>query len=247
MTTHLCNIVKDFLSLSLCPVLLQFPARSFRRSIMFTFLETDGPLLARSAARALTRTVLLAGLTLPLVLYTQSQMTTDAAPTVLQPTITPGPGVSRLLTDALAGMRYGLSPGDLERYRRAFAAADTSDWQAMKTIVLQLEDRRLVGHVLAARYLSPSTNVPFSDLREWMDLYGDLPEADDVYRLALSREAKGDSTLPYPRSVQTSGNEALDPRQPHFVRDRTRRPAIGLFPASSRVTTKARWERRCAP
>ena len=177
---------------------------------MFTFLETDRPFTARSAARALTRTVLLAGLTLPLVLYTQSRMATDAAPTALRATITPGPGASRLLTESLAGMRYGLSPGDLERYRRAFAAADSSDWQAMKTVVLQLEDRRLVGHVLAQRYLSLGTNVPFSDLREWMDLYGDLPEADDIYRLALSQKPKG-ATLPYPRSVQASGGDTPDP------------------------------------
>lgn len=177
---------------------------------MVTFLETDRPSRARSAARALTRTVLLAGLALPAVLYTQTRMATEVTPSVLQPAITPGEGATRLLTEALAGMRYGLTPEDLERYRRAFAAVDASDWKALDAMVTQVQDRRLVGHVLAVHYLNPSSAVPFTDLRAWMDLYGDLPEADDIYRLALSQKPK-DATLPFPRSAQSNGNEALDP------------------------------------
>ncbi len=174
---------------------------------MFTFLDTGRSARTKSAARTVSRAILLAGLTLPFVLIAQNHLSTEPAPAAVQPGITPGTGVSRLLTDALAGMRYGLSPGDLERYRRAFAAADASDWAAVEATALKIEDRRLVGHVLATRYLSPSSEAPFADLRAWMDLYGDLPEADEIYRLALSEKPR-DATLPLPHSTQAAANDA---------------------------------------
>jgi len=155
------------------------------------------------------------------VLLAQKRITSDAASVAMQPAITPGTGVSRLLKDALAGMRYGLSPGDLERYRRAFSAADSSDWAAVEATALQIQDRRLVGHVLATRYLSPSSDVPFSDLRAWMDLYADLPEADDIYRLALSQKPH-DASLPLPRSAQALAtdndtDDGIASAEPHTV------------------------------
>ncbi|HLG87621.1 MAG TPA: lytic transglycosylase domain-containing protein [Alphaproteobacteria bacterium] len=108
----------------------------------------------------------------------------------------------RRLATALAETHYRLSFKDRDRYRRLFAAIDRGDWSQADWLTGQLEDRRLVGHVLASRYLAGGAGS-FAQLRDWLDLYGDLPEADAVYRLAETRRPAG-STAPLPRP--RSGN-----------------------------------------
>jgi soluble lytic murein transglycosylase-like protein len=178
---------------------------------MFTLKDTDRPSLAPSAVRGLTRAVLLAGIALPLILFTQSRMARDIPPAIPQPIAAPAADpvadMGKLLTDALAGMRYGLAPADLDLYRRAFSAIDSLDWGIVEATVPHIQDRRLLGHLLAARYLSPSHETPFADLRAWLDLYGDLPEADDIYRLALT-EMPRDATLPQPRATAAADSTA---------------------------------------
>jgi soluble lytic murein transglycosylase-like protein len=169
---------------------------------MFTFKDAAKPSRVSAAARTVSRAMLLAGLSLPVVPMVQTGLASDAPPPQLQPA-PPGDGMGRPITDALAGMRFGLSPADLALYRRAFAAIDGSDWAAVDRVLPHIQDRRLIGHIQAARYLSPSSETPFADLRAWLDLYGDLPEADDIYRLADTEKPKG-AYLPQPRMVQAS-------------------------------------------
>jgi soluble lytic murein transglycosylase-like protein len=111
------------------------------------------------------------------------------------------------MTDAMAGMRYGLSQRDLMLYRRAFAAVANSDWATVDATLPHIQDRRLVGHIRAARFLLPSVETPFTDLRAWLDVYGDLPEADEIYRLAEVQKPKG-AYLPKPHVGQPSDNDA---------------------------------------
>jgi len=111
------------------------------------------------------------------------------------------------MTDAMAGMRYGLTQHDLMLYRRAFAAVENSDWATVDATLPHIQDRRLVGHIRAARFLSPSAETPFTDLRAWLDVYGDLPEADEIYRLAEVQKPKG-AYLPKPHVGQPSDNDA---------------------------------------
>jgi soluble lytic murein transglycosylase len=186
---------------------------------MFTFKETDRPSPARSVARVLTRAILLAGLTLPLILIAQNRVAKDVMPAMTEPRAAPVADMGRLLSGALAGMRYGLSPVDRDLYRRAFSAIDTGDWVAVEAAALHIQDRRLLGHVLAARYLAPSADAQFTKLRAWLDLYPDLPEADDIYRLALTVKPR-DATLPQPRTAQaadsaTTGSDAIRSAEPH--------------------------------
>ncbi|HEX4505983.1 MAG TPA: lytic transglycosylase domain-containing protein [Alphaproteobacteria bacterium] len=111
------------------------------------------------------------------------------------------------MTDAMAGMRYGLSRRDLMLYRRVFAAIDESDWATVDATLPHIEDRRLIGHVRAARFLLPGADTQFADLRAWLDVYGDLPEADDIYQLADARKPKG-AYLPKAHIGQPSDDDA---------------------------------------
>jgi soluble lytic murein transglycosylase-like protein len=171
---------------------------------MFTFQDVAKPSQASAAARTVSRAILLAGLAFPLVPIVQNGLASDAPPALVR-TAPPGDGMAQPVADALGGMRFGLSPVDLALYRRAFAAVDSSDWATVDGTLPHIQDRRLIGHIQAARYLSPSVETPFADLRAWLDVYGDLPEADDIYRLAESEKPHG-ANLPQPHMVQASDN-----------------------------------------
>jgi soluble lytic murein transglycosylase-like protein len=173
---------------------------------MFTFRDAGKPSRAASAARRFSRAILLAGLSLPLVPIVQNGLASDAPPAQAEPA-PPGQELGRTMADAMAGMHFGLSPRDLMLYRRAFAAIENSDWATVDETLPHIQDRRLVGHLRAARYLSPSIETPFADLRAWLDVYGDLPEADDVYQLAETKKPK-DSYLPRPHTGQPADNDA---------------------------------------
>ena len=111
----------------------------------------------------------------------------------------PGTLSSRLV-EALSGMRYGMKRADIDRYRSVFAAATAGDWGQTQALAAGIEDRRLIGHVLAARYLAPDADPDPADLRAWLDLYGDHPEADDIYRRATARKRGPDAAaIPMPR------------------------------------------------
>ena len=72
-----------------------------------------------------------------------------------------------------------LSVRDAALYRLAFAAQEQSDWTASDQVLAQIKDKKLVGHVLADRYLR--RDMTLAEAQEWMASYAGLPEADDIY------------------------------------------------------------------
>jgi soluble lytic murein transglycosylase-like protein len=172
---------------------------------MFTFQDAAKPSRATTAVRRLSRAILLTGLTLPFVPFVQNGLASDAPPAQSQPA-PPGDGLGQPIADAMVGMRYGLSPVDLALYRRAFAAIDSLDWKTVDGTIPHIQDRRLIGHIQAARYLAPSVETSFADLRAWLDIHGDLPEADDIYRLAETERPQG-ANLPRPRIAQAADSD----------------------------------------
>ena len=129
---------------------------------MFTFRDAGVPSPAQSAARRISRAILLAGLTLPFVPFVQNGLASDAPPALAKPAPA-GQGLGQEMTDAIAGMRYALSQRDLMLYRRVFSAIDDSDWATVDATVPHIQDRRLIGHVRAARFLSSGADTPFAD------------------------------------------------------------------------------------
>lgn len=85
-----------------------------------------------------------------------------------------------------------LSDADADRYREIFALQELGRWSAADRLVGKLTDRRLMGHVLAQRYLHPTAyRSKYTELRAWMAAYADHPQAERIYRLALKRKTKG--------------------------------------------------------
>jgi len=86
------------------------------------------------------------------------------------------------------GLPRVLSENDEALYREIFALQEDGQWQAADARIRRLADRRLMGHVLAQRYLHPTAyRSKYLELKEWMAHYADHPEAGRIYKLALKR------------------------------------------------------------
>jgi len=88
-----------------------------------------------------------------------------------------------------------LNPGDAALYKEIFAAQAASNWAAADHAMAKLKDRRLVGHVLAQRYLNAKGwHATYDELAAWMKSYADHPEAPAIYQMALHRAPKKHAT-----------------------------------------------------
>lgn len=86
------------------------------------------------------------------------------------------------------GLPAVLSAEDAETYRRIFDVQEDGRWKEADGLIAGLSDRRLMGHVMAQRYLHPTAyRSKYLELKEWMDNYADHPQAKRIYKLALKR------------------------------------------------------------
>lgn len=110
----------------------------------------------------------------------------DPARAVDAASLTPG------RTEAEPAFPRILTPADVERYRDIFAAQEDGDWKTADRLIAGLEDRLLMGHVLAQRYLHPTAyRSQYKELKDWMAAYADHPDARRIYKLARHRQPKG--------------------------------------------------------
>ncbi len=96
---------------------------------------------------------------------------------------------SDLRTDT--DLPYVVSGADAERYRLIELQQQTAQWRAADHEIASLQDRLLLGHVLAQRYLHPRYHTSYAELAAWLDHYGDEPEAGRIYALAVKRAPAG--------------------------------------------------------
>ena len=81
-----------------------------------------------------------------------------------------------------------LSPSDALLYRKVFQVQKTGNWKKAEALISQIKDRILLGHVLAQRFLHPTKyRSRYKELRDWMAIYADHPDAVRIYKLALRR------------------------------------------------------------
>lgn len=84
-----------------------------------------------------------------------------------------------------------LSTADAIRYRSIFRLQEDGHWPAADRVIALVEDRTLMGPVLAQRYLHPAYRSRYGELRDWLAAYGDEPEARAIYAAALKRQTAG--------------------------------------------------------
>ena len=143
-----------------------------------------------------------------------------------------GPAVPAKPEATAARLSPILNAADIERYRKIFATQKQGRWKAAKRLISKLDDRILMGHVRAQRYLHPTKyRSRYDELDGWMNRYADHPDAKRIYRLARRRKPRRAKAPPRPRSFQGSVLFAttLKARKPHrrktarFTRPRAER------------------------
>lgn len=93
-----------------------------------------------------------------------------------------------------------LSAQDADLYRKIFQVQKNGDWRAADKFIKQLDDRLLLGHVMAQRYLHPTKyRSKYKELKGWLAEYGDHHDARQLYKLALKRRP---SNWKYPTKPQ---------------------------------------------
>jgi soluble lytic murein transglycosylase-like protein len=102
---------------------------------------------------------------------------------------------------AQAAPLQALSPHDAALYAAAFDAAERGDVAAADQAVAQVSDPCLAGKV---QYLeltrAKARTATYEELSSWLQSFGDMPGADQVYALALRRRP-ADASPPAPIST----------------------------------------------
>lgn len=84
-----------------------------------------------------------------------------------------------------------LSDADVKRYEQIFELQEDGKWKRADALIKRLDNRMLLGHVLAQRYLHPTRyRSRYDELAAWLKSYADHPDAKRIYKLALSRKPR---------------------------------------------------------
>ncbi len=84
-----------------------------------------------------------------------------------------------------------LPAADKDRYSRIFKLQEAGKWGKADKLIRKLDDKVLLGHVRAQRYLHPTKyRSRYKELRNWLAVYHDHPQAHQLYKLALKRRPK---------------------------------------------------------
>lgn len=80
-----------------------------------------------------------------------------------------------------------LSDADAARYKTIFRAQKAGQFDDADNALLELQDQRLMGTVLADRYLSDKYATTSYELEAWLSNYADQPEANRIAHLAAKK------------------------------------------------------------
>ena len=106
-----------------------------------------------------------------------------------------------------------LTDADVERYRQIFLLQEKADINGAETLIKQLDNELLMGHVLSQKYLHPTAwRSSFSELSTWLELYNDHPAASRIKWLSDRRKPKGVKSAKAPKQGYLNGVGQLRPQ-----------------------------------
>ncbi|MHC8508933.1 MAG: lytic transglycosylase domain-containing protein [Rhodospirillales bacterium] len=102
--------------------------------------------------------------------------------------VAPPPKPKLAAVHTSAGAPDVLSAADALLYREIFYVQQSGDWAAAELLAADVDDPVLMGHVMAQRFLHPTKyRSKYPELKDWLAVYGDHPDAGQLYKLALKR------------------------------------------------------------
>lgn len=110
------------------------------------------------------------------------------------------------------------SAEDIATYRSIFRAQEAADWETADRLLSTLNDQRLLGTILAQRYLETDYQTSAEELSIWLMNFGDQPEAPRIASLAEKKGAPAielaslDSALKGQGYVETIGKKDMPAR-----------------------------------
>ncbi len=105
-----------------------------------------------------------------------------------------------------------LSENDVLLYKKMFRLQRQNQRSQVSALVPKLQNRELMGHLIAERLLHPHTKSPYNDLKKWLNRYSDHSMAPQIYDLANKRKPRGDKYGPKkPMYVKASVAKYSDP------------------------------------
>ncbi|TPG57238.1 lytic transglycosylase domain-containing protein [Roseomonas nepalensis] len=97
-----------------------------------------------------------------------------------------------------AGLPQPLAPSEAARLRRIFDLQARGDMAQAAREAERLEDRRLMGHVLADRWRPGGVEPTVAELRAWLAEHADYADAPRLHALLVARLPKGAEVPPLP-------------------------------------------------
>jgi soluble lytic murein transglycosylase len=95
------------------------------------------------------------------------------------------------VTSGTSALLQPLDITDANRYRQIFELQRQGRFREAELLMGWLGDHRLMGHVLAQRYLHPGYPTSYRELAAWLASYADQPESPRLYKLALTKRPAG--------------------------------------------------------
>ena len=128
----------------------------------------------------------------------------------------------------IQGLPQVLAPSDAARLRRIFDLQSRGELAAAARETERLEDRRLLGHVLADRWLRSGARPTVAEVQVWLALHADHPDAQRLFELLgqlLPRGAALPSPPPTPDTLSPDTTLVPEEREPASTAV-TRNPAL---------------------
>jgi len=141
-----------------------------------------------------------------------------------------------------------LSDNDVALYRQAFEHQRLGQWPAADRDISRLDNQILLGHLLAARYLSGGTRTTGEELAAWMARFSDLPQANEIFALAKQRLGSRANGLKLPARPASAAARADTPDELGQWDDTLAEPSRALSAADRRrwqvLRDRIRWDIR---
>jgi soluble lytic murein transglycosylase-like protein len=121
-----------------------------------------------------------------------------AHPTIIprRPVFVPPPPVIELDEMAVvADLPTVLDTEARDQYRRIFQAQAGGQFAQADAEIARLQDKTLMGYVVAQRLLSHGYPARYDELAAWLRDYNDHPDAPAIYKLAVARRTPGSGEL----------------------------------------------------
>jgi soluble lytic murein transglycosylase-like protein len=127
-----------------------------------------------------------------------------------------------------AGFPQPLAPSDAARLRRIFALHAQGETTPAMREAERLQDRRLIGHVLADRWLKAGVVPPLPEVVAWLTDFSDHPDAAAIHAILVRRAPRGMALPAAPAQEALSDGSDVVPeeREPTTARRITRHPPL---------------------